>query len=163
MRPGIGLTGTSSGVKWQLLAVANNCNSINAAGLVGVPIVAAIIKGNGNFVGGNTCAAATVTGNYGASTLKVTWIASPALSPTTYSTVATGAFTTATTDATGLTQNRLNVGPTPVSLKLGGDWTAATAAQLATDCAGPAPATRTANFQTPATSSTHNPAFFAQI
>ena len=162
MRPGIGLTGSSSGVKWKLTAVANNCTVNTSAGTTGGIVNGAIIKGSGYFVGGNTCAAATIAANYGASTLKVTWIATPAVSATIYSTVLTGAFLSGTTtDATGLTQNRLNVGPTPVSLALGGDWTIATAAQLATDCAGPAPASRTAAFQTPTGS--HLPAFVAVI
>ncbi len=162
MRPGIGLTGTSSGVKWKLSAVANNCTVNTSAGTTGGIVNGAIIKGSGNFVGGNTCASALVATNYGASTMTVSWIAVPAVSATIYSTVATGAFLPGTTtDATGLTQNRLNSGPTPVSLALGGDWTVATAAQLATDCAGAAPASRTAAFQTP--TGTHLPAFSAVI
>ncbi len=165
MRPGIGLTGTSTGVKWILKAVANNCTvPANSAGLAPTNIVAAIVTGTGFIVGGNTCAAAQVATNYGASKLKIQWIASPSVANTVYSSVAVGSFLPGTTiDATGITQNRNNVGPTPVNLQLGGDWTAASAAQLATDCSGPAPILRSLFFQTPATSSPHNPAFIASI
>jgi hypothetical protein len=164
LRPGIGLTGTSSGVKWKLLAVANNC-TYSGGGSAGTPpytgsILGAIVKGNGYIVPNNTCATAAVAANYGASTLKIQWIAAPALGAALYSSVATGAFLAGTTiDSTGLTQSRLNTGATPVSFDLGGDWTAATASQLATDCAGPAPAIRVASFQTPTGS--HLPAFVA--
>jgi hypothetical protein len=166
LRPGIGLTGTSSGVKWKLMAVANNCTYSGGGSAGTVPytgtILGAIVKGSGYILPNNTCATATAAANYGASTLKIQWIASPTVGPALYSSVATGAFLAGTTiDATGLTQSRLNTGPTPVSFDLGGDWTAATAAQLATDCAGPAPATRVAVFQTP--TGAHLPAFVAVI
>jgi len=165
MRPGIGATSTSSGVKWRLAAVANNCVAIAASGAVYSGVISgAIVKGDGYFIGPNTCANAALAASYGASALTVQWISTPSLAPTTYSAVATGAFNAATTtDLTGLTHDRNNVGPTPVSLKLGGDWTAATAAQIATDCSGAPPVQRIAAFQTPATTSTHLPPFVAQI
>jgi hypothetical protein len=162
LRPGIGLTGTSSGVKWQLKAVANNCSiPANSAGVVPTNVVAGIVTGAGFFTGGNTCAAAQVAANYGASKLKIQWIASPTVAPTIFSPVAAGAFLPGTTtDASGLTQNRNHVGLTPVNLQLGGDWTAASAAQLAADCSGPAPILRSLFFQTP---TIHTPAFVATI
>jgi len=165
LRPGIGLTGTATAVKWNLKAVANNCTlPPSSAGTVFANIAGAIVKGSGYFLGGNTCAAAAVAANWGASTMKVQWISVPPVAATTYSAVAAGAFNAPTTiDATGITHDRNNVGPTPVQLQLGGDWTTASAAQLATDCSGAAPNTRTLIFQTPATSSTHNPAFVASI
>lgn len=147
-----------------MTAVANNCTATTAAGTTGPAISGAIVRGSGNIVPNNTCAAALPAPNYGASTMTVQWVSVPSVSPTTYSAVATGAFLPGTTtDLIGLTQNRANVGPTPVSLQLGGDWTAATAAQLAIDCSGPAPASRLAVFQTPSTTSPHLPAFIANI
>lgn len=165
LRPGIGLTGTSSGVKWAMKAVANNCSSTpNSAGVVTANIVAGIVNGSGYFVGGNTCAAALAAANYGASTMKVNWVAAPTLAPTLYSTVPTGGFNAATTlDSVGITHDRNNAGPTPVSLQLGGDWTVASTAQYATDCSGAAPTMRSLFFQTPAGLSPHNPAFVATI
>jgi len=165
MRPGIGATSTSSGVKWRLAAVANNCTATAASGAVLPGVISgAIVKGDGYFIGPNTCTNAAAAANYGASTMKVQWISTPAFAPTTYSAVATGGFNAATTtDLTGLTHDRNNAGPTPVSLQLGADWTAATAAQIATDCSGTPPNQRIAAFQTPGTSSSHVPVFVAQI
>lgn len=165
LRPGIGLTGTTTGVKWRIKAVANNCSSTpNTAGVVTANIVAAIATGSGYFVGGNTCAAAQVAANYGANMMNINWIATPALAPTQYSAVPTGGFNPATTiDSFGISHDRNNAGPTPVSLQLGGDWTLASGTQYATDCAGPAPAIRSLFFQTPAGTSPHNPAFVATI
>lgn len=159
MNPGIGLTGTSSGVKWTLTGLANNCT---VGGAYTGTILGALIKGTGYFVGGNTCANAAVAANYGASTLKIKWFAAPAAAPTTYSTVATGAFLAPTLiDSTGFNQNRNHTGTSPVSLILGGDWTPASATQLGTDCSGAAPASRLLSFGTPAGS--HMPAFGASI
>ena len=162
LRPGIGATGTSSGVKWRLKAVANNCTvPPNSAGVVPVNIVAAVITGTGYFVGGNTCAAAAVASNYGAQQLTVQWISTPSLSPTVFSPVATGSFNLGTAlDPIGITQDRNHFpSPPPTNLIFGGDWTAASAAQYVTDCSGPAPAFSSYVFQTPAGLSPHNPAF----
>jgi hypothetical protein len=158
MNPGVGATSSSSGVKWKVVAVANNCtNSTNSA--YGGSIIGAIIKGSGYIVPNNKCPTAATAANYGASTLKVQWIAAPAVSASTWSTVATGAFLPVTTlDATGLTQGRLNTGPTPVQVNWAGDWTAASAAQLATDCGGTPPPSRVLSFST---GTSHSPAFFA--
>jgi len=165
LRPGVGATGSSSGVKWMLKAVANNCSSSpTTAGTVFTNIIAATVKGSGFIVGGNTCAAAQAASNWGAAAMTINWFSTPAVASTTYSTVPAGGFNPSTTlDATGITHDRNNAGPTPVQLQLGGDWIATSAAQYATNCSGPAPAISTYIFQTPATSSTHNPAFVAQI
>ena len=162
LRPGIGATGTSSGVKWRLKAVANNCTvPPNSAGVVPVNVVAAIITGTGYFVGGNTCAAAAVASNYGAQSLAVQWISTPTVATTVFSPVATGAFNLGTAlDSIGITQDRNHVPlAPPTNLIFGGDWTAASAAQYATDCSGAAPIVSTYFFQTPAGLSPHNPAF----
>ena len=165
LNPGVGLTGTSSGVKWQINAVANNCSTPpSSAGTVAFAIAGAVVKGSGYFIGGNTCTAATVASNWGAMNMKVNWISVPAVAPTIYSPVATGAFLAGTTlDATGLTHNRNHVGVTPVNLIFGGDWIASSFAQLAIDCAGAAPNSRLLKFQTPAPLSPHNPPFIATI
>jgi len=144
-----------------LVAVANNC-SVGGT-YVGV-VAGAVVKGKGNIVPNNKCPSALTAANYGASTLNVQWIAAPPAQASVYSTVPVGSFLAGTTlDASGLTQNRNNVGPTPIMIQLGADWTPASAAQLAVDCSGPAPATRVLSFTSPGSTSTHQPAFAASI